>query len=136
MLYTAGMPGFDAFTHAMTTLATGGFSTRTGSIGAFDNALVEWVVVFGMIVGSLPFVTISRSAVAAGRTCAATSGAVVPALVAGVVVLICIQLITRHGYALPEAIRLSAFNTVSMMTGTGYGSADFNAWGGMRRSYY
>ena len=58
------------------------------------------------------------------------------ALVAGVVVLICIQLITRHGYALPEAIRLSAFNTVSMMTGTGYGSADFNAWGGSATSCY
>ena len=131
MLYTAGMPGFDAFTHAMTTLATGGFSTRTGSIGAFDNALVEWVVMFGMIVGSLPFVhylAFSRGGWKNLRRDPQVRWFL--ALVAMVVVLICIQLITRHGYALPEAIRLSAFNTVSMMTGTGYGSADFNAWGG------
>lgn len=131
MLYGAGMPGFDAITHAMTTLATGGFSTRTSSIGAFDNALVEWVVVFGMIVGSLPFV--HYLAFSRGGWQNLTRDPQVRwflALVGGVVGLICIQLIIRHGYAMPEALRLSAFNTVSMMTGTGYGSADFNAWGG------
>ena len=36
MLTLAGMPGFDAVAHAMTTLATGGYSTKTASIGAFD----------------------------------------------------------------------------------------------------
>jgi trk system potassium uptake protein TrkH len=46
---------FDAVTHAMTTLATGGYSTRTASIGAFDSVTIEWIIIFGMIVGSLPF---------------------------------------------------------------------------------
>ena len=56
MLMLAGMPFFDAMTHAMTTLATGGYSTRTASVGAFDSQLIELIVICGMIVGSLPFV--------------------------------------------------------------------------------
>lgn len=56
MLVGAGMPSFDALAHAMTTLATGGYSTKTSSIGAFDSHLIELIVIGGMIVGSLPFV--------------------------------------------------------------------------------
>ena len=56
MLAGAGMPSFDALAHAMTTLATGGYSTKTSSIGAFDSHLIELIVIGGMIVGSLPFV--------------------------------------------------------------------------------
>ena len=55
MLSLAGMNMFDAVTHAMTTLATGGYSTRTASIGAFDSVTIEWIVILGMIAGSLPF---------------------------------------------------------------------------------
>ena len=55
MLWAAGMSPFDAIAHAMTTLATGGYSTRTASIGAFDSAAIEWIIVIGMIIGSLPF---------------------------------------------------------------------------------
>ena len=55
-LWLAGMSGFDAVAHAMTTIATGGYSTRDGSIGHFDSATVDVVVTLGMVVGSLPFV--------------------------------------------------------------------------------
>ena len=55
MLSLAGMPGFDALAHAMTTIATGGYSTRTLSIGAFDSWMIEIIIIGGMIVGSLPF---------------------------------------------------------------------------------
>ena len=55
MLSIAGMSNFDAIAHAMTTIATGGYSTRTASIAAFDSVAIEWIVITGMIVGSLPF---------------------------------------------------------------------------------
>ena len=45
---------FDSIAHAMTTIATGGFSTRDASIGGFDSALIEYIVVVFMLVGSLP----------------------------------------------------------------------------------
>ena len=54
-LWTTGFSGFDAIAHAMTTIATGGYSTKDGSIGYFDNPIAEWIIVCGMIIGSLPF---------------------------------------------------------------------------------
>ncbi len=131
MLYSAGLPFFDAITHAMTTLATGGFSTRTMSIGAFDNAYVEWVIIVGMIVGSLPFA--HSLAITRGGWSRLTSDPQVRwffALLSLIAILITWQLMLSHDLMLAESIRLSVFNTVSMITGTGYGSADFGAWGG------
>ena len=56
MLWLAGMPVFDSIAHAMTTLATGGYSTKSDSLAAFDSAYIELIITLGMIVGSLPFV--------------------------------------------------------------------------------
>ena len=53
--WMAGMKGFDAAAHAMTTIATGGFSTYDASIGHFNNAWIDYLAVVGMIVGALPF---------------------------------------------------------------------------------
>ena len=57
MLWLAGMSGFDALIHSMTTLATGGYSSKTASVGAFDSVTIELIIIFGMIAGSLPFLT-------------------------------------------------------------------------------
>ena len=131
MLAIAGMPFFDAITHAMTTLATGGFSTRTESIGAFDNAAVEWVVVAGMIVGSLPFahyLALTRGGWKNLRKDPQVRWFL--SLVITFALIITWQLIATQQKSLIEGLRLSVFNTVSIMTGTGYGSANFSAWGG------
>ena len=131
MLYGAGLPFFDAITHAMTTLATGGFSTRTLSIGAFDNAYVEWVIIVGMIVGSLPFA--HYLAITRGGWSRLTADPQVRwflVLLSSIALLITWQLILTQDMVLSQSIRFAVFNTVSMITGTGYGSADFGAWGG------
>ena len=52
----AGMPAFDALAHAMTTIATGGFSTSDDSLGEFNNIWIDYTAVLFMILGSLPFV--------------------------------------------------------------------------------
>ena len=54
-LWFAGLSGFDAITHAMTTIATGGFSTHDDSIAHFESAKVEAIITLGMFIGSLPF---------------------------------------------------------------------------------
>jgi hypothetical protein len=51
-----GMAADDAVIHAMTTVATGGFSTKDGSIGHFANPGVEWIAILFMILGSIPFI--------------------------------------------------------------------------------
>ena len=62
MLSIAGMSNFDAIAHAMTTIATGGYSTRTASIAAFDSVAIEWIVITGMIGTSNVFSFGSRKA--------------------------------------------------------------------------
>ena len=131
MLAMAGMSGFDAVAHAMTTLATGGFSTRTASIAAFDNAMIEWLVVGGMIVGSLPFAHYMAFTRGGWKELSRDPQVRWFLALAGIVALLVTwQLIIHNAYSLTEALRLGVFNTVSMMTGTGFGSADFAAWGG------
>jgi len=130
MLSVAGMEFFDAIAHAMTTIATGGYSTRTASIGAFDSVAIEWIIIFGMIAGSLPF----------AHYLAMLRGGWKPllmdpqvrwflTLLIAVTSLLCWYL-NATGMNLGSAIRQSSFNAVSIMTGTGFGSANFSAWGG------
>ena len=56
LLVFAGMTGFDALCHSFTTMATGGFSTLDGSIGGFDSALIEWIIIAFMTLGGVNFV--------------------------------------------------------------------------------
>ncbi|WP_284223915.1 TrkH family potassium uptake protein, partial [Brevundimonas denitrificans] len=58
--YLAGMSFFEAVAHAMTTISTAGFSTSDGSMGHFDNALIDAVAVVFMILGGLPFLLYMR----------------------------------------------------------------------------
>ncbi len=131
MLYIAGMPAFDAITHAMTTIATGGFSTRTMSIGAFNNAYVDWIIIGGMIVGSLPFA--HYLAITRGGWKKLAQDPQVRwffGLLLITASIIAFLLIDTHERPILDAVRLAVFNTVSIMTGTGYGNDDFSAWGG------
>jgi trk system potassium uptake protein len=54
-LYFAGMDLFDAICHSFSTLATGGFSTKTASIGYYKSALIEWISIVFMILGGINF---------------------------------------------------------------------------------
>ena len=53
-LYFSGMGKFDAVNHALSSVSTGGFSTKTASVGYFNNLSVEIVLILAMIAGSLP----------------------------------------------------------------------------------
>src|SRR3546814_11989075 len=62
------MSGFDAVAHAMTAIATGGFSTYDASIAHFDNAGIDWAISLTMLLGWLPFVLYLRVARGSLRT--------------------------------------------------------------------
>jgi len=130
MLGMAGMDMFDAVAHAMTTLATGGYSTRTASIGAFDSIAVEWIILVGMIVGSLPFAHYLAMARGGWRSLINDPQVrLFLLLIVGLVLLLCWNLM-QNGLGLGEAIRQASFNGVSIMTGTGFVSANYSSWGG------
>jgi trk system potassium uptake protein TrkH len=130
LYWIAGMGGFEAVVHAMTTIATGGFSTRDGSLGAFNSAAIEWVAVAFMILGSLPFVLYLQ----------AVRGNPIPLIrdsqvrwfliiaAAAVAMMIAWQILV-NGVRFGAAVRFVSFNGVSIMTGTGYSSTDFGLWG-------
>ncbi|MDA7599855.1 TrkH family potassium uptake protein [Alphaproteobacteria bacterium] len=130
MLSMAGLDFFDALAHAMTTIATGGYSTKTASIAAFDSVSVEWIIIAGMIVGSLPFAHY-LAAVRGGWRALIKDPQVrwFMMLLVGVVTLLG-WFLYDEGMPMTIAIRQASFNAISIMTGTGFGSANFSAWGG------
>jgi len=129
-MWAAGMTPFEAAAHSMTTIATGGFSTSDASIGHFDSALMDWIVIIFMILGSLPFVL--YFAMIRGNPRALVRDTQVQwflITVAVSILLVAFWLVSKNDIELMRAIRLSSFNVVSIITGTGYASADYNAWG-------
>lgn len=126
------MTPFDAAAHAMTTVATGGFSTHDGSIGAFAAGGSDLVALVFMILAGLPFVLYLRAV--QGRPDALWADPQVRgflAVVLGATLFLTAWLFLTDPVRpdLP-AWRLASVNAVSVITGTGYGSADFGAWGG------
>jgi len=128
--WLAGMSGFDAIAHAMTTIATGGFSTMDGSIGYLDNFSVDVIATLGMVMGSLPFILYLK--VVQGNPMALWNDSQVQwfvSIVIGIVSVITIWLWLSGGHDPVQALRYSAFNVVSIITGTGYATSDYGLWG-------
>ena len=127
--WMAGMSGFDAVAHAMTTIATGGYSTYDGSIAHFRSATIEYIGVVFMLVGSLPFVLYLRAL--RGNTRSLLQDDQVRLFLLIVVVSIIAVAYYRYkmGVEIDTALREASFNVVSIITGTGYATADYGAWG-------
>jgi len=129
MLLT-GVGGFDAVAHAMTTIATGGYSTHDASIGYFNNPAFEAVIVLFMIISSLPFVLFLQ--VLRGRPLALWQDEQARWFLLAATSLIlftAFYLMLARGYAFVDAFRFGGFNIISIMTGTGYASVDYGMWG-------
>lgn len=131
IVYAAlGMGLFDAINHAMTTVATGGFSTHDRSFGFFQDPRILWAAVVFMILGSLPFLLYVDFMVR-GRITLYRDPQVRVFLAAIVViaVVLAIWLEYTRNIAFWQAITQSFFNVVSVITTTGYASDDYAVWG-------
>lgn len=128
--YVAGMRLFDAVTHSMTTIATGGFSTHDASFTFFDSASIDLLASFFMILGSLPFVLYLRAV--RGDPHAIFRDSQVRWFLITVAVFIVIMGLFAWGNPNvdPErGWRRVIFNVISIMTGTGYASGGYDKWG-------
>jgi trk system potassium uptake protein TrkH len=126
----AGMQLSDAVMHAMTTVATGGFSSRDASIGAWQSPAVEWVSVVFMIAGSLPFLLYVRAV--QGQPLVMIRDEQVRAfflILLSLTVLAWLSEDQESIHAGAIRFREAVFNMTSIMTGTGYASVDYNQWG-------
>lgn len=127
----AGMSLFDAVNHAMTTVATAGYSTHDASLGHFRDPAVHWVGIVFMASGALPFVLYINAL--RGNWWSLWADQQVRGffrLIVLVSIVLAAWLWLANGETLADAIRLAAFNVTSIITTTGYSSADYAAWGG------
>jgi trk system potassium uptake protein TrkH len=122
------MGKFDSLTHSMTTIATGGFSNYNQSIGYFDSVPIEISSMVFIILGSLPFIAYIKF-INGNRKIFLTDIQIktfLKIIIATVIILSVYLLINDNDNF---NLRSVFFNTVSILTGTGYVSAEFDGWG-------
>jgi len=125
-----GMNFFDSFTHSMTTIATGGFSNYNESIGYFDSAAIEVTSIIFIILGSIPFIAYIKFL--NGDKNIFISDAQIKLFVKIIIIstiILFIYLILQNNNLSEISIRSVSFNVVSILTGTGYVTQEFDSWG-------
>jgi len=126
----SGMTSFEAVNHAMTTLSTGGYSTSDQSMAHFSEA-AQWNGTFFMFLGGLPFLLLIN-AIHRRRPSNIFKDAQVigfAKLVLFMTVIMSLYLWQKDVFSLMDAIRISMFNIVSVITTTGFGLTDYGTWG-------
>lgn len=125
-----GMTPFDAMNHAMTTVATAGFSTHDASFGYFENSFIHWTGTIFMISGAVPlalYVQTLRGSNEKIWNDPQVRGFI--SLLAGASVLLALWLAARGDYGFFEALTHTAFNVTSIVTTAGFTSDDYQLWG-------
>ena len=129
-LMLAGMDFFNAINHAFSTVATGGFSTLNDSVKGFDSVLIEYIIIFFMLLSGLHFGLIYSSVTT--RSLKIFRSPVVRYYIACVLVfsvaiavnLLAAKVETNWG----EAISHSLFQAVSVSTSTGFATSEISTW--------
>lgn len=125
-----GLEWYDAVCHMFTTLSTGGFSTYSNSIAGFQSARLEWVVVIFMAIGGTSFLLMLRLLRRDWSEVRHNTEVRGYYLTLALAISLIAGLLWVHSNPenLHELLRQSAFQVVSIMTTTGYTTADFDAW--------
>ena len=125
-----GMNFFDSLTHSMTTIATGGFSNYNQSIGYFNSTLIETTSMIFILLGSLPFIAYLKFLNGDKKIFYSdTQIKTFFKIVFFSIVILFIYLLILKQSLLEVSLRSIAFNVISILTGTGYVTQDFNQWG-------
>ena len=131
-LWAGGMTLYDALNHALTTLPTGGFSTQNGSIAQFDSLYFDLVISFFMLLAGINFSL--HYQMLRGRPLAFWRDAECRFFLGAVLVLTLVVSfdVWRSVYASAgNALRYGLFQVVSIVTTTGYATADYEQWPAM-----
>ena len=126
-----GMTIFDSICHAMTTIATGGFSTHNDSIGFFKNSNIEIIASIFIVLGSIPFISYLKFSQGNRKIFFndVQIKGLIYLLVISIVVMFIYLLFINFESSLIDKIRISSFNVISILSGTGYVTDDFGLWG-------
>ena len=129
--WTFGMSIFDSVSHAMTTIATGGFSTHNDSIGYFNSSNIEIVASIFIILGSIPFISYLKFAQGNKKVFFqdVQIRGLIYLLALSIFVMFLYLIFINYESNLFDKIRISSFNVISILSGTGYVTDDFGLWG-------
>ena len=126
-----GMSIFDSVSHAMTTIATGGFSTHNDSIGFFKNPNIEIIASIFIVLGSIPFISYLKFA--QGNKTVFFQDVQIKGLIKllfiSVIIMFLYLMFIDYESGIYDKIRISSFNVISILSGTGYVTDDFGLWG-------
>ena len=127
-LIIAGMSPYDAAIHAMGTAGTGGFSNYGSSVGAFDSAVIDAIITFFMVLFGINFALFYRVLVGGWRDALRSEELHwYLALFAGSTLFVSLMILPQYGTFL-NALRYGSFQVATIMSTTGYATADFNLW--------
>jgi trk system potassium uptake protein TrkH len=127
--WAAGMTPWEAINHSLTTIATGGFSTRTASIAAFDSLAIELVAIVLMTAAGINFAfywLALRDRRRIWPQAAEVRAYLV--IIAVVTAALTVALVVTDAMGAADALRASSFTVVSVITTTGYTTVDFDTW--------
>ncbi len=125
-----GMGLFDAVNHAFSVIATGGFSTRNGSIGAYDSPILDWITVIAMFLAGVNYALYFHMLRSRSLRCfwQSLEFRVYLGVALGATLLEVCLIAPGYGYHWGEALRYGAFQVVSILTTTGLVNCDFEQW--------
>ncbi len=126
-----GMTIFDSISHAMTTIATGGFSTHNDSIGFFKNSNIEIIASIFIILGSIPFISYLKFVKGNKKVFFqdVQIKGLIYLIIISIVIMFLYLLFINNESSFFDKIRISSFNVISILSGTGYVTDDFSLWG-------
>ena len=125
-----GMNFFDSLTHSMTTIATGGFSNYDQSIGYFNNPFIEIISIIFIVLGSIPFILYIKFISDDKKIIFKDEQVKLFLKLTLVSILILFfYLVVVNQNIFEIHLRSVIFNVVSILTGTGYVTKEFDQWG-------
>ena len=132
-----GMNLFDSITHAMTTLATGGFSNYNESIGYFNSSSIELTSIIFIILGSVPFIAYIKFLNGDRKILFEDTQIItfIKIILFSVIILYFYLAISNQSIS-ETSLRSVSFNVISILTGTGYVTKEFDSWGGFPLMFF
>ena len=129
ILRVAGMPLFDSLTTSFTTISTGGFSVRDASIAYYHSEPIVWIIIVFMFVSGVNFGVLFQAQRREWKDALRSEELRWYTIITvGAVALIAVDLVLKTGLGVYQSISQSAFQVVTLMTTTGYATADFDLW--------
>ena len=129
LLGLAGMPWFDSVCHAFTTMPTGGFSTQNASIAAYSNPLIHYIIIFFMFVAGVNFTLHFRAITGNYKVHLRDyEFRVYLSIICIATLLIFFNISSANSDWSHNSFLISLFESLAMLTGTGYANADYELW--------